>query len=438
MRILASSTLVLAAVLPRFALAYEVKQTEGGDPVRWEDPEIEVALDLRAQPDAIPTSKAEKAVERAFATYEDLLGASVVLSSALGPELETGPEDRVNVVRWITAGDDDDMDPSALAVTRTTYYTDNGSIVDADIVINADQYHWTTEVTEACEGVFDVENIIAHEVGHFFGLGHSDDRDATMYPTSGRCETEKRDLSDDDVAGLEVLYETRFSAADPAPGGGEHEGSGGGCSMQMSIGGGSGGLWTALVIAFAIAVARRRGSRLVAAVAVAAGVASVAMSAWAGMAREMPIEDLGRASSVVVRGDVVETRSFRDGDRVYTDTVVSVRECWKTGAACPAELTVRQLGGEADGLGMAVEGSASLAVGSEAVLFLRARRDGALAPVGMAQGVFVARQDAAGRVRYVRDLRGLDLVREDHLRAGSVEMWNLSSLHTSMSVIEND
>src|SRR5262249_3614885 len=102
-------------------------------------------------------------------------------------------------------------------------------------------------------------------------------------------------------------------------------------------------------------------------------------------------------------------------------SVLSVEECWK--GTCGDELTVRQLGGELDGEGAAVEGTAALAAGSEVVLFLRPRKDGAYSPVGMAQGAFQVERDAKLQVRaFVRDVRGLTFVRKDGaLEAGTVE-----------------
>ena len=48
---------------------------------------------------------------------------------------------------------------------------------------------------------------MAHESGHFLGLAHSDDVNATMYyRVTMDGETLKRDLDDDDVAGLCAIY----------------------------------------------------------------------------------------------------------------------------------------------------------------------------------------------------------------------------------------
>jgi hypothetical protein len=120
---------------------------------------------------------------------------------------------------------------------------------------------------------------------------------------------------------------------------------------------------------------------------------------------------------VVVQGTVRSVEVARRGRRVYTDATVEVAGCLR--GSCGAAVTVRQLGGEIDGAGMAVEGTARLAAGDEVMLFLRPRLDGAFAPVGMAQGVFQVERDAGGAVRaYRRDLRGVSFAGD---AAGAVE-----------------
>jgi hypothetical protein len=55
--------------------------------------------------------------------------------------------------------------------------------------------------------VYDVENVLSHEVGHFFGLGEEmSDTSATMYLCTNRCETHKRELTIVDRAAVAWLY----------------------------------------------------------------------------------------------------------------------------------------------------------------------------------------------------------------------------------------
>lgn len=149
----------------------------------------------------------------------------------------------------------------------------------------------------------------------------------------------------------------------------------------------------------------------------AAALLLVAQTADATILVRMPLEKLGSAAGVVVEGRVQSVRAVRRGPRVYTDATVTVTACLR--GPCGPEVTVRQLGGEVDGVGTVLDGTASFAAGDEVMLFLRARSDGAFAPVGMAQGAFRTERDAGGAVRaYRRDLRGIGFAGEG---AGTLE-----------------
>jgi matrixin len=100
-----------------------------------------------------------------------------------------------------------------LAITITSFATETGELVDADIILNAtDPAMPLGEVASAasCEMIqpplFDLESTLAHEVGHFVGFDHGTDPESTMYASSPPCETKKRDLTEDDVRGLCDIY----------------------------------------------------------------------------------------------------------------------------------------------------------------------------------------------------------------------------------------
>ncbi|XXG60666.1 hypothetical protein AAC387_Pa04g2512 [Persea americana] len=52
---------------------------------------------------------------------------------------------------------------------------------------------------------FDVESVAVHEIGHLLGLGHSQDRNAIMFPSIGRGQ-KKVNLGQDDINGIRALY----------------------------------------------------------------------------------------------------------------------------------------------------------------------------------------------------------------------------------------
>ena len=89
-----------------------------------------------------------------------------------------------------------------LALTTLTFNVDSGEIYDADIEIND-----TKKITVGDTAIEnDFASILTHEAGHFLGLGHSPDGDATMYREYAPKSTSMRDLSEDDRRGVCSIY----------------------------------------------------------------------------------------------------------------------------------------------------------------------------------------------------------------------------------------
>ena len=94
-----------------------------------------------------------------------------------------------------------------LAATLTGYYVTQAGddrIYDADVYTNTAQPLYSSG--ESCSGEYDVEGIMAHEVGHVIGIGHSNVSGATMYPSVGACNFNNRTLESDDTAAKNDLY----------------------------------------------------------------------------------------------------------------------------------------------------------------------------------------------------------------------------------------
>lgn len=98
-----------------------------------------------------------------------------------------------------------------------------------------------------------------------------------------------------------------------------------------------------------------------------------ARTANATTMRYASLEALYEVSDVVVRGVVVDHHTFRTDTQMFTDWTVEVQEV--LAGQAPAAITVRQIGGELDGLVMHIPGDAVLAEGDHVVLFLQGAGD---------------------------------------------------------------
>jgi MYXO-CTERM domain-containing protein len=94
---------------------------------------------------------------------------------------------------------------STLGLTTVTFNADTGEIFDADMEINSSQRNLVAGDDIPRTG-FDLESVVTHEAGHFFGLAHSQDKTATMYASYAPGTTVLRTLSNDDVKGLCSIY----------------------------------------------------------------------------------------------------------------------------------------------------------------------------------------------------------------------------------------
>lgn len=144
------------------------------------------------------------AVLAGFAAWEQLTCAQVTLSDegltqAQGASY-TGGFDGVNRVVFVEAQNWRAEDSSALAVT-TFDFTGTG-LGEADISYNG-SYRWSTTGEG---GKYDVQGVGTHEIGHYFGILHSDEAAATMFPSTGAAELGPRTLAPDDQQAFCFLY----------------------------------------------------------------------------------------------------------------------------------------------------------------------------------------------------------------------------------------
>ncbi len=93
--------------------------------------------------------------------------------------------------------------PNTLALTTVTYDLDTGEIYDADMELNSHDVQFTTSDTNV---EFDLASIVQHESGHFLGLAHSQDSEATMFASYPKGSIALRTLEADDVAAICAAY----------------------------------------------------------------------------------------------------------------------------------------------------------------------------------------------------------------------------------------
>lgn len=200
-----------------------LKRTDDGELLHW-DQLKEVTLHVDPSISALGDG-VEEAVAHGFGAWmasgEDLPAIRFDFSKKSKPRPERDHENRISYGPIDLPGHEGD-----LAITIAYSNPKTGEIVEADIILNSrhafqlldEKAVASMAPTESCNNGgrnangctagYDVQSVIAHEVGHFFGLGEDfDDAKATMFHCTSKCEVHKRELEASDSALLGDLYQ---------------------------------------------------------------------------------------------------------------------------------------------------------------------------------------------------------------------------------------
>jgi len=179
--------------------AFELKRNEDGDSLRWFN-----TVDYKINPtntSGIDEDEAIQIVQASISEWTSVHGVQLKFNyQGTTKVADAVYADSVNAV-YFEDNWPDEWDAGFLALTYT-WSVDDGEIVAFDMAIN-ESYPWGTDGDAS---LHDLHNAMTHEFGHAVGLGHSAATDASMYPDSQMGDISKRDLADDDVAGLSYLY----------------------------------------------------------------------------------------------------------------------------------------------------------------------------------------------------------------------------------------
>lgn len=107
--------------------------------------------------------------------------------------------DGQNIIAWgRTSG-------STLGVTYVWYYTASQQVAEVDTIMNS-KVAWNLSCSA---GYYNAENIMIHELGHWFGLDDEYDGlfvENSMYGYGSKAETKKISPENGDITGLNIIY----------------------------------------------------------------------------------------------------------------------------------------------------------------------------------------------------------------------------------------
>ncbi|MFZ5478445.1 MAG: matrixin family metalloprotease [Myxococcota bacterium] len=175
--------------------------------------------------DSLPDEYRLEVMQEGYREWEDGAECAHITQEFMG-EGDYGQTEveGLNAIYWDDPGDE--FEPGILGVTTSSGLAQtkliNGEVYyrffDADITFNNDIDWGTTEEIASgnCNNQTAVEGVATHEIGHWWGMGHSceegepcDDqakRDATMFWSVGQCDLSQNDINEDDEEGITALY----------------------------------------------------------------------------------------------------------------------------------------------------------------------------------------------------------------------------------------
>lgn len=252
------------------------RQAKNGQHQHWRRPGLTVYLDSTLQRMG---PAAGDAVMQAFGHWVQSAPSLPNLAFDTGATSAISKQDGLSTVsygRIDVPGHERD-----LAITVTYAKAESGEVIEADIIVNSiypvgvltpkqhggrnadarddsgENSHRSRGADEAddCKDRYDLQNIVTHEAGHFFGLGEDPvEQGATMFQTIDQCETHKRALSATDVGAVSALYAEGAPPEETAAVAGP-----GACSLA-SPGGHGATSWLPTALLLLVAGRRRRGA----------------------------------------------------------------------------------------------------------------------------------------------------------------------------------
>lgn len=261
---------VTPIALESTASSYTFYVAEDSDaPLRWFRRNLEYRLSV-VPPDDFPSGDLQGLAAAAFEAWVGtdcgkvpevvFKGTSNAESSTKAARLSDPPDNIIvfiqSTAKWVAPPAQGGLGNSSswIAITKISHNTFTGEIVDADIEINDGGYTFSIDDTPAANEI-DFLSMLTHEVGHYFGMDHSTNADATMFASYSRdpgSATQARSLSPDDIEGICTLYtDVPMSASESGDDGDSGNGCGGGSAPAGPV---------ALALA-GLALLRRRGAR---------------------------------------------------------------------------------------------------------------------------------------------------------------------------------
>jgi hypothetical protein len=178
--------IILITLYVHNAYSYELYINNDGEAMKWRSQKIDIYLDSSLE-EIAPADKIYPLIEESFLAWSDYIDEDITINF-INDNCQNSSRN------CISYGPCKEL----LAVTIFNTTLTKEELTDVDIRIGNNTNWGLPGETDKV----DITYLLLHEIGHFWGLDHSADPNAIMYPYYHPAT----DLTEDDVQGITALY----------------------------------------------------------------------------------------------------------------------------------------------------------------------------------------------------------------------------------------
>ncbi len=173
------------------AFAYQSSLTSGSKGLTW--PNSTINLKIVPANNDLASGTTSTIIQQSIAEWNSQTSTQIVPTNSALSEISFKDDFSI-------------YGPGVIGVTELTY-TSGGTIQQAKVYLNDENYKFKSTSGLHTTGEIYLGDVVTHELGHLFGLSHSEVLDATMFYAAFPGQST---LSSDDKAGIKSKYGSSF------------------------------------------------------------------------------------------------------------------------------------------------------------------------------------------------------------------------------------